>query len=98
MESVTCRSCRVSQLGDTAVPVRWIPPRERRVQAGLMHLKDDELASALSATAGEDLIAAAYARVDTALGFTRILTPLGTSLIARPAARATAGKITRETS
>jgi hypothetical protein len=63
-----------------------------------MHLKDDQLASALSATAGEDLIAAAYARVDTALGFTRVLTPLGNYLIARPAARAAAGKITRETS
>ena len=63
-----------------------------------MHLKDDELASALSATAGEDLIAAAYARVDTALGFTRMLSPLGNYLIARPAARAAASKITRETS
>jgi hypothetical protein len=63
-----------------------------------MHLKDDQLASALPATAGEDIIAAAYARVDTALGFTRMLTPLGNYLIARPAARAAASKITQETS
>lgn len=32
-----------------------------------------------------------------AAGFTRMLTPLGNYLIARPAARAAAGKITEET-
>jgi hypothetical protein len=62
-----------------------------------MHLKDDKLASALSDSLGEDLLAAAYARVSTALSLARLLTPLGNYLIARPAARATARKITEET-
>jgi hypothetical protein len=62
-----------------------------------MHLKDDELTSALSSSLGEDLLAAAYARVSTALGLARELTPIGNYLIARPAARAAARKITKET-
>lgn len=62
-----------------------------------MHLKDDELASALSSSLGEELLAAAYARVSTALSPARMLTPLGNYLIARPAARAAARKITEET-
>jgi hypothetical protein len=66
-------------------------------QAVAMHLKDDQLTSALSSSLGEDLFAAAYARVSTALGPTRLLTPLGNYLIARPAARAAARKITEET-
>jgi hypothetical protein len=66
-------------------------------QAVVMHLKDDMLASALSSSLGEELQAAAYARVTTALSLTRMLTPLGNYLIARPAARAAARKITEET-
>jgi hypothetical protein len=62
-----------------------------------MHLKDDELVSALSRSLGEELLAAAYARVSTALSLTRVLTPLGNYLIARPAARSAARKITAET-
>lgn len=63
-----------------------------------MHLKDDELASGLG---GHDdvpeLLAAVYARVTTAVSFTRMLTPLGNYFIARPAARAAARGITEET-
>src|SRR5579875_3089822 len=63
-----------------------------------MHLKDDELVSGLSGRdGGPDLLAAAYARVTTPVGFTRMLTPLGNYFIARPAARAAAGRITAET-
>lgn len=62
-----------------------------------MHLKDDELVTGLSRSLGEDLTAAAYARVNTALGAARYLTPLGNYLIARPAARAAARKVTKET-
>lgn len=62
-----------------------------------MHIKDAELAAALSASLGEDVRAAAYARIPTALSFTRMLTPLGNYLIARPAARAAAHKITEAT-
>jgi hypothetical protein len=64
-----------------------------------MHLKDDELAAGLAdQEGGLDLLAAAYARVPTAVGFTRMLTPLGNYFIARPAARAAAKTITEETS
>jgi hypothetical protein len=63
-----------------------------------MHLKDDELVSGLG---GRDdvpeLLAAVYARVTTAASFTRMLTPLGNYLIARPAARAAAHHLTEET-
>ena len=62
-----------------------------------MHLKDDELVSGLADSDGLNLLAAAYARVTTAVGFTRMLTPLGNYLIARPAARAAAHTITEET-
>ena len=63
-----------------------------------MHLKDDELVTSLSTSLGEELLAAAYARVSTALSVARLLTPIGNYLIARPAARAAAHKITEETS
>ena len=63
-----------------------------------MHLKDDELVTGLAGQVeGGALQAAAYARVPTAAGFTRMLTPLGNYFIARPAARSAAGKITGET-
>lgn len=62
-----------------------------------MHIKDSELVPVLSKSLGEDLLAATYARVSTALGLARVLTPLGNYLIARPAARAAARKVTRET-
>ena len=63
-----------------------------------MHLKDEELVTGLAGTeGGQDLLAATYARVPTAVSFTRMLTPLGNYFIARPAARAAASKITEET-
>ncbi|UGQ13441.1 hypothetical protein LO772_07480 [Yinghuangia sp. ASG 101] len=63
-----------------------------------MHAKDADLAEALTKRLdGETIAAAAYARVDTALGPARMLTPLGNYLIARPAARAAAKKMTAET-
>jgi len=63
-----------------------------------MHLKDDELITGLTdGEGGLKLLAAAYARVTTAVSFTRMLTPLGNYFIARPAARAAASKITAET-
>ena len=63
-----------------------------------MHLKDDELVTGLAGQEGGlDLLAAAYARVPTAVSFTRMLGPLGNYLIVRPAARAAAHSITAET-
>lgn len=63
-----------------------------------MHLKDDELVAGLAdQVEGGPLLAAAYARVPTAVGFTRMLTPLGNYFIARPAARSAAHRITDET-
>lgn len=63
-----------------------------------MHLRDDELVTGLSGQeGGPDLVAATFARVPTAVSFTRLLTPLGNYFIARPAARAAAGRITEET-
>jgi hypothetical protein len=63
-----------------------------------MHLKDDELVAGLSGHADVPaLLAATYARVTTAVSFTRMLTPLGNYFIARPAARAAAHHITEET-
>jgi hypothetical protein len=63
-----------------------------------VHLKDDELVSGLAdQEGGLKLLAATYARVNTAVGFTRMLTPLGNYFIARPAARAAARTITEET-
>jgi hypothetical protein len=88
---------RVIRSADAAVTVWPILSRVSGRQAVAMHLKDDELTSALSSSLSEDLLAAAYARVSTALGLARVLTPLGNYLIARPAARAAARKITEET-
>jgi hypothetical protein len=65
--------------------------------AGGMHIKDDDLVPALSGSLGEELLAAAYARVSRALGLARMLTPLGNYLIARPAARSAARKVAEET-
>jgi hypothetical protein len=63
-----------------------------------MHLNDEELVTGLGGHDGvPDLLAATYARVTTAVSFTRMLTPLGNYFIARPAARAAASKITEET-
>jgi hypothetical protein len=63
-----------------------------------MHIKDDELVAKLSAQVeGGGVLAAAYARVDTALGPARMFTPLGNYLVARPAARSAARKITADT-
>jgi hypothetical protein len=63
-----------------------------------MHLKDEELVAGLSEHADVPvLLAATYARVTTAVSFTRMLTPLGNYFIARPAARAAARHITEET-
>lgn len=63
-----------------------------------MHLSDEELVTGLGGQGGgPDLLAATYARVTTAVSFTRMLTPLGNYFIARPAARAAASKITEET-
>jgi hypothetical protein len=70
----------------------------RACQAIAMHLKDDELVTALSTSLGEEILAAAYARVPTALSMARFLTPIGNYLIARPSARSAAHKITEETS
>ena len=63
-----------------------------------MHLSDDELVEVLSqGLRGGPLLGAVFARVDTAVGWTRMLTPLGNYLIARPAARAKAQQVTEET-
>ncbi|GAA4487748.1 hypothetical protein GCM10023191_016110 [Actinoallomurus oryzae] len=63
-----------------------------------MHAKDAELAGALTEQLGDEKIAAAaYARVDSALSPARMLSPLGNYLIARPAARAAAKKMTEQT-
>ena len=61
-------------------------------------LKDDERVPARRPhDGGPELLTAVYARVTTAVGFTRMLTPLGNYFIARPAARAAARNITAET-
>jgi hypothetical protein len=63
-----------------------------------MHLSDDALVSGLTGhEEGAELQAAVYARVTTAVSFTRMLTPLGNYLIARPAARAAAHEMTERT-
>jgi hypothetical protein len=63
-----------------------------------MHAKDDELVAALSPSLeGEELLAAAYVKVHTSLSAARYLSPLGNYLIARPAARSAAKKITEKT-
>jgi hypothetical protein len=63
-----------------------------------MHVADKDLTSALSEKIEDGpLLGAVYARIDTAVGFTRMFTPLGNYLIARPAARAKAHSITERT-
>jgi hypothetical protein len=62
-----------------------------------MNLKDNELLSGLVGPEVPPLLAAAYARVSTALSFTRMLTPLGNYFIARPVAKAVAHTITAKT-
>lgn len=62
-----------------------------------MHIQDSELTTTLSAQLGENLAAATYARLNTALSAARMLTPLGNYLVARPAARSAARKITDAT-
>jgi hypothetical protein len=62
-----------------------------------MHIKDSELAATLSEQLGETLAAASYARLNTALSAARMFTPLGNYLVARPAARSAARKITDAT-
>ncbi len=63
-----------------------------------MHVTDETLAASLSdQLEGETLTEAVYARVDTGVGFTRMLTPLGNYFIARPAARSAAKKLTDAT-
>lgn len=63
-----------------------------------MHVADKDLTSTLSEKIEDGpLLGAVYARIDTAVGFTRMLSPLGNYLIARPAARAKAHSITERT-
>jgi hypothetical protein len=63
-----------------------------------MHVRDEELVAVLSdQLEGPPLQAAVYARFDTPLSFTRMLTPLGNYLVARPAARAAAKAASEET-
>lgn len=63
-----------------------------------MHVKDEELVEKLSAQLnGDQLIAAAFARLNTSLSAARMLSPLGNYFVARPAARAKAHKITAAT-
>src|ERR1022692_3046724 len=65
--------------------------RSRPAQEARMHVEDKDLVTALSQQAdGPALSAAIYARVSTAMSFTRWLGPLGNYLVARPAARAAA--------
>lgn len=63
-----------------------------------MYAKDSELASKLTGELdGETVDEAVFARVDTAVGVARYLTPLGNYLVARPAARAAAKALTEKT-
>ena len=63
-----------------------------------MHVDDKDLATALSQqTDGPPLLAAIYARVQTAASFTHWLGPLGNYLVARPAARAAAHRDSERT-
>jgi hypothetical protein len=63
-----------------------------------MHIKDGELVAELSKQLdGEQLLAAAYVRVHTSLTVANYLGPLGNYLIARPAARSAARKVSEET-
>lgn len=83
---------------DAGVADRWAAQAGAASDAlGMKHLKDDELVSALSAEVGQELRAAVYARLDTVFSPARMLTALGNYLIARPAARAAAHRITERT-
>lgn len=63
-----------------------------------MRVIDKNLTEALSKDLEDGpLIAAVYARIDTALGVARFFTPLGNYLVARPAARAKARGVTEKT-
>ncbi len=63
-----------------------------------MHVKDKDLIETLSGLEGGPTIeAAAYARMNTAVGASRWLGPLGNYLVARPAARAKAHAATERT-
>lgn len=63
-----------------------------------MHIEDKDLVTTLSQQAGGlPLIAAVYARIATALSFTRWLGPLGNYLVARPAAHAAAHRDSNRT-
>ncbi len=57
-----------------------------------MHVDDKDLVSTLSDQAGAPLLAAVYARKDTAVGPARWLGPIANYLIVRPAARAAANR------
>ncbi len=63
-----------------------------------MHVADKDLIATLSEQITDGpLLGAVYARIDTAVGFARMFTPLGNYLVARPAARAKAHSITERT-
>jgi hypothetical protein len=63
-----------------------------------MHVPDKDLVSVLSQQAGAPPLAAAvYARVTSPASFTRRLGPLGNYLVARPAARAAAHRMSERT-
>jgi hypothetical protein len=63
-----------------------------------MHIKDIDLTTTLAKQIdGEEIAAAAYARLNTSLSPARMLSPLGNYLVARPAARAAARRITEDT-
>lgn len=62
-----------------------------------MHLSDELVEVLSQSLPGGPLLGAVFARVDTAMGWTRMLTPLANYLIARPAARAKAQQVTEET-
>jgi hypothetical protein len=64
----------------------------------LMHVPDKDLVSVLSQQVGAPPLAAAvYARVTSPASFTRRLGPLGNYLLARPAARAAAHRVSERT-
>ena len=63
-----------------------------------MHVPDRDLVATLSAQTGDTpLVAAVYARFETALSASRWLGPLGNYFVARPAARAAAQRVEERT-
>lgn len=62
-----------------------------------MHVEDKDLIASLSGQVDGELVAAVYARLGTPLSPARWLGPLGNYLVARPAARAAAGRATERT-